>query len=295
MKQLWVQSRLLAAACLLAALAGTSFGQGKLPPLGDSDGTRLPGKFIWVDLVTDNVPAAAKFYKELFGWTFQDVGNYVIVMNDDRHMAGMFQRPRPPDPTAKPRWFGYISVASVDRAQRAVTKAGGRVLSPRQRFPGRGDQAVFADPEGALFGVIHSSSGDPQDFAPAVGDWIWAQLWSRDARKAAEFYRAVAGYEIRENTTSARSNDFVLVSEKYARGTVLTLPPERPEVRPTWLAFVRVANVAESVAKVPGLGGKVLIAPRPDLYQNRVAVVADPTGAAVGLLEWHEDLLKGVR
>lgn len=289
------QKQLIVAACLLVAMAGTGVGQTGLPPLGDGARTRLPGKFVWVDLVTHDVPAATKFYGSLFGWTFQNVGDYVVVRNDGRPVAGMFRRPRPADPSAKPRWFGYISVDNVERVQSTVTKAGGRVLAHPRRLAGRGDQAVFADPEGALFGAIRSSSGDPRDFAPDMGDWIWAQLWSRDARKAAEFYRAVAGYEIRENTTSERANDYVLVSESYTRGTVLTLPAEYAEVRPTWLAYVRVQNVVESVAKVPALGGKVLIAPKPELFQNRVAVIADPTDAAIGLLEWHGDLLKGER
>src|SRR5262245_61801296 len=94
----------LATAILCLFLAGSAAEQSEMPPLGDSDGTRLPGKFIWVDLVTDNVPKAAAFYKELFGWTFQDIGKYVIVMNTDgRHIAGMFQRAKPANAEAKPR------------------------------------------------------------------------------------------------------------------------------------------------------------------------------------------------
>jgi hypothetical protein len=33
----------------------------------------------------------------------------------------------------------------------------------------RGEQAVFADAEGAVFGVIKSSSGDPEDFLAEPG------------------------------------------------------------------------------------------------------------------------------
>jgi len=280
---------LLFALCLFA---GTCVAETKLPPLGN-DGRRLPGKFVWADLVTYDVPGSAKFYKGLFGWNFTDYGGYVIVDNEERPIAGMFQKPRPDDANAKPRWFGYISVPNVGRVQETVGKAGGRVLAPAQKFPGRGEQAVFADPEGALFGAVRSSSGDPPDFQADAGDWIWIQMWSRDAPKSAQFYRSVAGYEIDENTSSARSNDYVLVSEKYARGTVLQLPADRTDVKPTWLLFVRVKNVPETCAKAVELGGKVLIAPSPQLYQNHVAVIADPAGAAVGLLEWDEQVLKG--
>jgi predicted enzyme related to lactoylglutathione lyase len=276
----------------LCLFAGTCVAQTKLPPLGNG-GRRLPGKFVWADLVTYDVPGSAKFYKGLFGWNFTDYGGYVIVDNEERPIAGMFQKPKPDDPQAKSRWFGYISVPNVAKVQTTVTQAGGRVLAPPQKFPGRGEQAVFADPEGALFGAIRSSSGDPQDYEADPGDWIWIQMWCRDSRKSAEFYRSVAGYEVEENTSSARSNDYVLVSEKYARGTVLQLPDTYTDVRPTWLLFVRVKDVADRCAKVPELGGKVLIPPSAELYQNHVAVIADPTGAAVGLLEWDVQALKG--
>src|SRR6185436_17978977 len=163
-----------------------------------------------------------------------------------RPLCGMFQRPRPKDRVAEPRWFGYISVGSVERAQGAVTKAGGRVLASPKKMSKRGEQAVFADPEGAVFGVVKSSAGDPEDFLADPGDWIWIQLLSRDARKAAEFYRAVAGYEITENTGTNRQSDYVLTSEGYARGTVRTIRNGDTKVQPTWLPFVRVKNVAAS-------------------------------------------------
>ena len=39
-------------------------------------------------------------------------------------------------------------------------------------------------------------------------------------------------------------------------------------------------------AKVVALGGRVLVAPHVDRQGGRVALVADPQGAAFGLLEW---------
>jgi predicted enzyme related to lactoylglutathione lyase len=177
-----------------------------------------------------------------------------------------------------------------------VTKAGGRVLAAPRKLPERGEQAVFADPEGAVFGVVKSSSGDPEDFLAEPGEWIWIQLLSRDARRAAEFYRLVGGYEIVENTRSNRLSDYVLASKGYARATVRTLAREKqPEVQPTWLPFVRVKNVGESVALAKQLGGKALIEPKPEVLEGRAAVIADPTGAAIGILEWQEGLLKGER
>jgi len=271
-----------------AALAADA---APLPPLTAVPGApRLPGKFVWADLVTDDAAAARRFYAELFGWTFREVGAYSIAANHERPVGGIFERPRPKDRAAGPRWFGYISVADVGRAQAAVSQGGGRVLAPPRAVPERGEQAAFADPEGAVFGVVASSSGDPEDFLAEPGDWIWIQLLSRDARRAAEFYRAVAGYDVVENSASDRLNDYLLVSEGFARATVRTISSARPQLQPTWLPFVRVESVAGSVASAKRLGGAVLLEPRPELVSGRVAVIADPTGAAIGLLEWSEDL-----
>jgi predicted enzyme related to lactoylglutathione lyase len=267
-----------------------------LPPLTTVPGSpRLPGKFVWADLVTDDVGVARKFYGALFGWTFRDVGGYVIAANDERPLCGIFQRPRPAGrPEATPRWFGYISVGSVQKAQRAATESGGRVLAAPRKIDGRGEQAVLADAEGALFGVIKSTAGDPPDFLADPGDWIWIQLLSRDAKKASDFYRTVAGYEVIENTTGRRLSDYVLASKGYARATVRTIPAGKDQ-KPTWLPFVRVKSVGESVAQAKRLGGKVLIEPKPELIEGKAAVISDPTGAAIGLLEWSDALMKGGR
>lgn len=287
--------RLAAGALLFSGAFGFAAEAPPLPPLTAVPGSpRLPGKFVWADLVTDDVPAARQFYSGLFGWSFRDLGNYTIAANDERPLCGMFQRSRPKDqPQAKPRWFGYISVSSVARAANVVTKAGGTTLATPATFPKRGAQAVFADAEGALFGVMKSSAGDPPDFLAAAGDWIWVQLLSREPSKAAGFYRAVAGYQIVTNTETARLSEYVLMSEGYARATVRKIPADAPQVQPTWLPFVRVMSVRDSLAKARSLGGQVLIEPNPELLAGKVAVVADPTGAAIGVLEWSDDLMKG--
>lgn len=288
---------LICAVATLVAVAvnGLSASQDvRVPPLTSVKGSpRIPGKFVWADLITDDAAAARKFYTGMFGWSFRDFGGYLVGQNDERPLCGIVQQPRPKDRPARPRWFPYMSVSSVDRAQRTVLKAGGRVAAPRGKILDRGEQVLFADPEGAIFGVIKSSSGDPKDFLAEPGDWIWIQFLSHDAKKASEFYQAVGGYEPRENTSSGRLSDYVLLSDGYARATIRTIPKANTHVQPAWLPFVRVKNIGESVARAKQLGGKVLIEPKPEVFNGKVAVIADPTGAATGILEWSQDMAKG--
>jgi len=286
----------VAVAVVLLSIAGFNGGAAaqELPPLTTAESNpRIRGKFVWADLVTDDVAKARKFYADLFGWTFRNAGDYSIAANDERPLCGMFQKPRPKDQVVAPRWFGYISVPNVERAQRKAAELGARVLAPAQKMPKRGEQAVLADPEGAVFGLLKSNSGDPEDFLAEPGDWVWIQLLSRDAKKAADFYRNVAGYEVVENSSVNRLSDYVLTSKGYARATIRTIPKGREQVQANWLPFVRVKNVGESVVRAKQLGGKILIEPKAELFEKRVAVVSDPTGAAIGLMEWSPEMAKG--
>jgi hypothetical protein len=55
-------------------------GAAEWPPLTTvPNSPRLTGKFVWADLVTDDVTTARKFYTRMFGWTFRDLGNYSIA------------------------------------------------------------------------------------------------------------------------------------------------------------------------------------------------------------------------
>ena len=257
-------------------------------PLIVAETPQLPGKFVWADLVTDQMTPARNFYSGLFGWKFRGQGDYQVAYNHGQPMAGILHKERPANkPKATPRWFGYLSVNDVGTAEQAVKRAGGQVVRSSGDLPHRGQQATFADPEGALFGVIHLTDGDPADATARVGDWIWLQLLSRDAHKAALFYQKVGSYQLQRNTAENRSSDYILSSEGIARATVRTIPSGKTKVQPTWLPFVRVTHLQDSLTQARSLGGKVLVSPRADLLNGKVAVVADPTGAAVGLMEWN--------
>lgn len=277
----------------LATLASAA----DLPPLADvaSPGQRYPGKFIWADLFTPDPAAAQTFYTGLFGWEATTIERssgarthaYVILTNGGEPVAGIARRPSRRAGPARGRWVGYVSVPDVARALTVATDAGARVLFPAKDLPRRGAQAIFLDPEGAELGVLHSSDGDPGEYAPDPGDFAWAQLFARDPAAAARFYSSVAGLEVLPDARSERPNVFMLVSGGYSRAVVVPLPP-RPKARPGWLLFVRVGDVKAAVAKAVSLGGRVLVAPgdTPTAYWR--AVIADPSGALIGLVQLQQ-------
>jgi len=96
--------------------------------------------------------------------------------------------------------------------------------------------------------VLHSSFGDPGEFASDIGDWTWAQLFARDPAAQGRLYASIAGWEVLPDSRGDRSDVFVLASGGYSRASLTPLPP-RPKARPGWLLFVRVADVKASAAK----------------------------------------------
>jgi predicted enzyme related to lactoylglutathione lyase len=282
------------AAGILVTLALGHAAQGaelQLPPLNTPPtGLQLSGKMVWADLVTPDPDAARRFYGELFGWTFTSVGSgkgaYALGHLDGIAIAGIVRRADQAAERSRSRWVPFMSVGDMSAIESAVSRAGGKTLVPQRVIPERGTLALFADPEGAIFGALDSTSGDSGDYLPEVGDWIWAQLLSRDADKAAAFYAGLAGYEAVETETSAHRRSLLLTRDGYARASILQIPPGHDDLRPDWLLYVRVADVRKASASAERLGGRILLAVNPELYEGRVAVIADPNGTPLGLLQW---------
>lgn len=285
----------MACMALLAALLAPPAWAGGLPPLSDPPtGEYRHGKFVWIDLVTGDPAGARRFYGELFGWAFAELGSgsrpYTLAYQAGSPVAGIVARQPRPGQARQALWIAFLSVPDVDRAAAEVTARGGKVLIPTSAVEGRGRMAVLADPDGAPFGIAKSASGDPPDYRAEPGEWIWAVYQSGDAASAAAFYQDIAGYEVVPGEDVGNARSFALQAEGFARASLVEIPAERAgELRPDWLFFVRVRDLAASVARASALGGRVIVPPRPDLLDGRLAVIGDPSGAPLGLMEWRDD------
>lgn len=283
-------------AVVLFGFAALTAAGADLPPLNSPATTDCyPGKFIWGDLFTADPAAAEKFYTGLFGWTAATIERttssgthpYIVLSVGDRPIAGITKRPARMQDEVHGRWVGYVSVPDVGQAIAAAAAGGGHVLSQTKDLPQRGTQGIFTDADGAMLGVMHSSSGDPGEYLPEPGEWTWAELFARDPAAAGLYYHTVIGYDRIPDTRTDRPNHFILVSGGYSRASV-TAVPARPKAHPAWLLFVRVASVKDTVARAVSLGGRVLVPPSDAPKEYWRAVIADPTGAYIGVVELEE-------
>jgi predicted enzyme related to lactoylglutathione lyase len=250
------------------------------------------GKVVLVQLVTPDLVVAKRFYGGLFGWRFRDLklggDDYAEATLDGQLVAGLMHKSVAAGEHRQSSWLTFLAVRDVDATKQLALAAGAKVLLEPHSLPGRGREAVFADPQGAVFAVLASSSGDPPDEMADPGEWIWSSLSTTDPDANAGFYQRLFDYEVFDLPADQGARHLMLSSDNYARASANTLPANRPNARPHWLNYVHVEDVAASSAKLVSLGGRVLVEPRLDRHGGKVAIVADPLGAPFGLLEWPD-------
>ena len=113
------------------------------------------GTLTWTECQTPDVPAAAKFYGELFGWQTEEMdmgpaGIYTIFNLNADGVAGAMN---PPMEGIPPHWSVVFAVDDCDGTVETARAGGGTIIAEPMDIP-VGRQAVIADPQGAVFGVI---------------------------------------------------------------------------------------------------------------------------------------------
>ncbi len=116
---------------------------------------QIPASICWFEVPADDLKRAQKFYKGMFGWTFNKLP---AAINDYWHIdtggpdaspdGGMMLRMHPQQPITN-----YVSVASVTKAAAKVEKLGGTVCKPKTTVPGMGYFAICLDTEGNTFAL----------------------------------------------------------------------------------------------------------------------------------------------
>ena len=112
------------------------------------------GTLTWNELLSPDVPKAAKFYKAVFGWdseTNEGQGmTYTEFKLDGESIAGGMA---PPMEGIPPVWGIYFAVDDADATIAEATKRGATVINGPIDIP-IGRFAVLMDPQGAVFSVM---------------------------------------------------------------------------------------------------------------------------------------------
>jgi predicted enzyme related to lactoylglutathione lyase len=239
-------------------------------------GQHQVGKFVWFDLLTEDVQGAQNFYSELFDWRVEgQSSDYIVIYAGDKPIGGIAPHESKDSEVLESLWLASLSVENVDRAVSATKSRYGKVLDGPFDVKGRGRMAVIQDPEGAELILLRAAGGDPVDETVKSGEWLWVDLFTRDAKTANEFYGSLAGYTAQTVKTEEDNSYNLLEKDDRAFAGVVEIPWE--DVEPNWLPYVKVDDLEGTISLAENLGG-VLI-----LRLENVAVIADPTGGVFGI------------
>ena len=244
----------------------------------------LPGKFVWFEHLSNDVPSARKFYEVLFGWHTESMpmGDhaYSMIQNGGDAIGGYGDAP----PGVPSCWMSYLSVADVDAAYTKATAAGAKGLMAPMDYGSVGRCGVIKDPTGAAVSLWKGAQGDRADVArTAVGDWHWNELVTQDTAAALAFYESVFGFTHDSMDMGPMGTYYLLKAGATMRGGMMKCPdPAAPSM---WLPYVAVADCDASAAKATALGAQVVVAPKDIPSVGRFAVFADPLGAALAIMK----------
>jgi predicted enzyme related to lactoylglutathione lyase len=108
----------------------------------------------------------------------------------------------------------------------------------------------------------------------------WVDLGSPDLPSSRAFYGALFGWETPEGAPEAGGYSVCLLEGKTVAGLGPKMDPAMPTV---WMSYVNVDSADDTVAKVSANGGTVFMPPTDIMDAGRMAIVADPPGAVIGL------------
>lgn len=127
----------------------------------------MPNPFAHIELTTDDLKAAHKFYSKIFGWKLNEMPgmNYTMIdVGPGGVGGGMQAKPMDSAPTG---WMPYVQVDDVKAVVAKAVKAGATAMLPYQEIGEMGSIGVFADPSGSVIGVWASkASADAPEAAP---------------------------------------------------------------------------------------------------------------------------------
>jgi predicted enzyme related to lactoylglutathione lyase len=254
-----------------------------------------PGRVVWHDLVTRDLAVSKAFYAGMFGWTWRAPSEgkditYVVAEMAGVAMAGLAETR---EKGSGSQWITYFSVSDIHRSVKMARDSGARVVvSPTTTGSWHDQSALLTDPEGAAFALMKPGV-EPVDSARSmINGWLWVELWARNPDSAAAFYGRLLDYERRPVTVGGQPYS-LLQRESVPTAGLLTIPVKG--VQPNWLPAIRVADLNAMVARAVSLGGRVILAPRPDMRNGTIAIIGDPTGAALTLQQWDGTIAVGAR
>lgn len=121
--------------------------------------------------------------------------------------------------------------------------------------------------------------------ATDIGDFCWTELLAVDINKSTEFYKSLFGWGT-ETMPLGNNETYVMYKvgdTRVAGGMQINDEMRAKQVLPHWNSYVLVDDIHESVKAAQALGATIYKDVADVTDMGKMAVIADPTGAAFSL------------
>jgi predicted enzyme related to lactoylglutathione lyase len=246
------------------------------------------GRFVWHELMTPDTSGAHAFYSKVVGWKtqpFEHDPSYQMFAAGSGPLGGTVAQA-----SGTPHWLHYVGTPDIEATVQAAKSRGGSVTKEITSIPNGGKYAVLADPQGAAIAVYQSASDAGKETPPKRGEFSWHELATSDWRAAVDFYSAVFGWEkMAEHDMGAMGKYVLFGSNGVQRGGMFNKPAEMPG-GPSWLGYIRVKDVNETVKKAKSGRATLVNGPMEVPGGDWIAQFVDPYGAMFAVHTLAADL-----
>ncbi len=253
-----------------------------------------PGSFCWAELSTTDLPAAERFYSELFGWKAEDASPggesaYALMTLRGQLIAGACHQDE--EQLARqvpPSWMGYVSVSSANEAVERARSLGARIAAEPFDVMEVGRMAVLCDPTGATLALWQAGEHRGSELGGEPGTTCWFELCTGDVAAAKDFYGGLFGWECRDQEMGSLKYTVLMRGEEAAGGLMQT-PEEWGPMPASWMVYFAVADCDADSQRAESLGGRICVPPADIPGVGRFATLLDPQGAAFSIIQLQEE------
>lgn len=135
----------------------------------------------------------------------------------------------------------------------------------------------------------------PHVDAHTPGSFSWFELATTDQAAAKSFYEGLLGWTSKDYPIGPEETYTIFYKDDRdaAAGYTMRADQRQQGVPPYWLVYVTVENVDEAAKKAKSLGATIVAEPFDVMENGRMAVLMDPSGAALAL--WQPNKHAGVK
>jgi predicted enzyme related to lactoylglutathione lyase len=223
-------------------------------------GTRRPGDFCWINMLTPRPAEARAFFAALLGWQYREMpgmGHTILV--EGRNIGGLFDLEGPNTPPGTPPLIGVmLKVVSADATYDKVRALGGQARPPLDIMD-QGRMAVCFDPCGAEFDVWQPIKGPGTDADTTHhGAPSWFEGMTTDVDRVASFYAEVFGWTPEAMPLPGMRYTTFKQGERSVAG-MMAITPDMGPMRPQWGTYFTVTDVDAAARLAVELDAKLCV------------------------------------